>query len=143
MSSSASVAELAPAVVPLELMCQFIRPRMSRCFCSYFQSASNVVLSFMYTANSIPYEIPSETVALLFSGRATRIHPSLPSATISAVLYAVHPAIASASLQVVGEMQLLDARCCGNGKLAPPDGALGGPAPQVEATVVPPVPVVP
>ena len=40
-------------------------------------------------------------------------------------------------------MQLLDARCCGNGKLTPPAGALGGPAPQVDATVVPPLPVVP
>ena len=40
-------------------------------------------------------------------------------------------------------MQLLDARCCGNGKLTPPAGALGGPAPQVDATVVPPLPVEP
>jgi hypothetical protein len=47
MSSSASVAEFIPAVEPLEAMCQFIRPWELRCFCSYFHTASNVVLSFM------------------------------------------------------------------------------------------------
>src|SRR5438034_524755 len=37
-------------------------------------------------------------------------------------------------------MQVFVARCCGKGKLAPPDGGLGGPAPQVVITTVAPAP---
>ena len=50
----------------------------------------NVVLRKGYgmadRENNIPYEIPSETVSLPSLGRATRIDPSVPSATISADL---------------------------------------------------------